>query len=306
MTHQGSKVHSRASLISILQKAFVRHEWVRGYLLLSPALIWSVVALALPLVILTVYSFWSQDMFVIVRVFTFENYESFFDRPIFLGLLFRSIKISLWATVSTVLIAYPIAYFVAFKVQTKKWIWILAFTLPFLTSYLLRIFSWKVILGYNGVINSALIILDVIEVPLDVLLYTELSVIVALTHAWIPFAVLPIYLSLAKIDRSLMEAAADLGEAPMMIFFRVILPLSMPGVLVAMLLIFVPTVGDYVTPTLIGGPGGSMISGVISSQFLKSNNAPMGSAAAVMSMLAITLIIILAFIVYRAIRRYAT
>ncbi|MBU2091900.1 MAG: ABC transporter permease, partial [Alphaproteobacteria bacterium] len=163
-------------------------------------------------------------------------------------------------------------------------------TLPFWTSYLLRVFSWKVILGYNGVINSGLMSMGVIAEPLQFLLYNPFSVIVTLAHAWAAFAILPIYVSLEKIDRTLLEAATDLGDGPVRRFFRITLPLSMPGVIAASLLIFIPTVGDYVTPSLVGGTGGVMIANIIQAQFSRANNWPLGSALAISTMLAVTAI----------------
>ena len=127
-------------------------------------------------------------------------------------------------------------------------------TLPFWTSYLLRVFSWKIILGFNGVINSGLKSVGLIEQPMEFLLYSPSAVVITLTHAWAAFAVLPLYVSLEKIDRSLLEAATDLGEGPVGRFMRVTLPLSLPGIIAAILIIFIPTVGDYITPALLGGP----------------------------------------------------
>ncbi len=151
------------------------------------------------------------------------------------------------------------AYFLAFRVTRYKAMWIILLTIPFWTSYLLRVFSWKIMLGFNGAINSGLIAVGLIDKPLDFLLYNPLAVMITLTHSWIAFAVLPIYVSLEKIDRSLLEAASDLGDSRWRRFRRITLPLSMPGTIAATLLVFIPTVGDYVTPTLVGGPGGTMI-----------------------------------------------
>jgi spermidine/putrescine transport system permease protein len=162
------------------------------------------------------------------------------------------------------------------------------FTLPCWISYLLRVLSWKLILGYNGVINAALLHLGIVSEPLGFLLYNPTSVTIALTHAWAPFALLPIYVSLEKIDRSLIHAAGDLGDGPVRSFLRVTLPLSMPGVMAAALLIFIPTLGDYVTPQLIGGPSGAMIGTYIATQFGPSNNWPLGSAVSLTAMLAAT------------------
>jgi spermidine/putrescine transport system permease protein len=172
-------------------------------------------------------------------------------------------------------------------------VWIILLTIPFWTSYLLRIFAWKIILGFNGVINSALKFLGIIEQPLEVLLYNPAAVTITLTHAWAAYAVLPIYVSLDKIDRSLLEAASDLGDSKLKRFLRVTLPLSAPGVIAASLLVFIPTVGDYVTPTLVGGSSGIMMGNLIQSMFGKGNNAPLGAALAVVMMMTVTLVVCL-------------
>jgi spermidine/putrescine transport system permease protein len=166
-------------------------------------------------------------------------------------------------------------------------------TLPFWTSYLLRIFTWKVILGYNGAINSGLIGLGVIDEPLEFLLYNPTAIVITLTHAWAAFAILPIYVSLEKIDRSLLEAATDLGDGPVARFLRVTLPLSLPGVIAATILIFIPTVGDYVTPALVGGPNGLMLANIIQAHFGIINNWPGGAALAILAMIVVSVISVL-------------
>ena len=146
------------------------------------------------------------------------------------------------------------------------------------------------ILGYNGAINSGLKSVGLIEQPLEFLLYSPTAVVITLTHAWAAFAILPIYVSLEKIDRSLLEAATDLGDGPVARFLRVTLPLSLPGVIAASLLIFIPTVGDYITPTLVGGPDGIMIANMIQAHFGKVNDWPMGAALAICMMIVVALI----------------
>jgi spermidine/putrescine transport system permease protein len=185
------------------------------------------------------------------------------------------------------------AYFLAFRVSRGKFIWLLLLSIPFWTSYLLRVFAWKVILGYNGVINSGLLSLGLVSQPLTFLLYNATSVVVTLTHAYAAFAVLPVYVSLEKIDRSLLEAAADLGDGPLRRFLRVTLPLSLPGVIAAAVLIFVPVIGDYVTPTLVGGSDGVMIANIIQVQFGRVNNWPLGAALATSSMAVVAVLVVL-------------
>ena len=236
-------------------------------------------AMCVPVAMLVAYSFWTQNYLDIDKTFTLANYAAFFQKIVYSKLMVRSITISFLCTVATLLLAYPMAYFIAFKVTRNKLVWLILITVPFWTSYLLRVFAWKVILGYNGLINSGLITMGVIDEPLTFILYNRSAVIITLTHAWAAFAILPIYVSLEKIDRSLLEAATDLGDTPFRRFMRVTLPLSLPGTLVAGLLVFIPTVGDYVTPQLVGGTKGIMIGNVIQSQFGISNNWAVGGLA---------------------------
>jgi spermidine/putrescine transport system permease protein len=262
----------------------------RGYALLAPVLGLLLFALAAPMALLLLYSFWTENGLLLDTHPTLAQYADVLTREGYRTLFIRSIAISSLVTVVTVMLAYPIAYFVAFRVQRAKFIWLLLLTIPFWTSYLLRVFAWKVILGYNGVINSGLISLGLISQPLEFLLYNPAAVVVTMAHAYAAFAVLPIYVSLEKIDRSLFEAAADLGDGPARRFWRVTLPLSFPGIVAAAVLIFVPTTGDYVTPTLVGGSEGLMIANIIQVQFGRVNNWPLGAALVISSMAFVALI----------------
>lgn len=262
----------------------------RAYLFLTPALVTVVLILLLCLGVMATLSFWTQNYIDLTADWTFRNYITLWDKPLFVTLMTRSTLISAAVTILSLILAYPMAYFVAFDVKRNKLFWLLILTLPFWISYLLRILSWKVILGYNGVINSSLIGAGIVSEPLGFLLYNPTAVTISLTHAWAPFALLPIYVSLEKIDRALISAASDLGDGPVWVFLRVILPLSLPGVIAAGLLIFIPTFGDYITPALVGGPGGSMIGNFITNQFGASNNWPLGSAVSIAVMCLATVI----------------
>ncbi len=279
------------TLFQRMRAIFLRYEPLRGYSLLSPTLGVMLLALGLPVGLLGAYSFWTQNYLDIDHTLTLANYAAFGEKPIYWALLKKSMFISGMVTLATVLLAYPMAYFIAFRVTRHKMIWLILITIPFWTSYLLRVFAWKIILGYNGVINSGLISLGLISEPISWILYNPTAVVLTLAHAWAAFAILPIYVSLEKIDRSLLEAATDLGDGPMMRFLRVTLPLSAPGVIAASLLVFIPTVGDYVTPKLVGGTTGIMIGNIIQSMFGKANNWPMGAALSIISMLVITALI---------------
>ena len=272
---------------------YIESESLRGYTLLSPTLLAMLVGLAMPLIVLLTLSFWIQEYLDFIRTFSLNNYLDFFQKPIYTKILFKSIRMSGMVTFVTVLLAYPMAYYIAFRVKQNKLIWLILITVPFWTSYLLRVFAWKIMLGYNGVINSGLKTLGILSEPLEFLLYNPTAVVITLAHAWAAFAILPIYVSLEKIDRSLLEASQDLGENAFMTFLRVTLPLSLPGVIAASLLVFIPTVGDYVTPSLVGGPRGIMIGNIIQSMFGKAQNWPLGAAISVMSMITVTLLVCL-------------
>ncbi len=278
----------------------VRQPTIKAYVLLSPTLMLLIGVMCVPVGMLIAYSFWTQNYLDIDTTFTLANYVSVFSKKIYPIILWRSIVISLSVTVATIVMAYPIAYFIAFRVRRHKMIWLILITVPFWTSYLLRVFAWKVILGYNGVINSALIWLGVIDAPLEFLLYNPTAVVITLAHAWAPVAILPIFVSLEKIDRSLLEAATDLGDTPFERFFRVTLPLTVPGIVAAFLLVFIPTVGDYVTPQMVGGPDGMMIGNLMYTLFFRVNNWPMGSALSIITIVTITAV---GFTIWRLTRR---
>ncbi|MBC6438700.1 MAG: ABC transporter permease [Rhodobacteraceae bacterium] len=263
----------------------------RGLALVSPPFIYALVMLVAPLAAIVQFSFWTQDFLTIDRTFTLDNYRAAVTDPLYGELLFRSLRIAGAVTVVTVLLAFPVAYFVSFHVAPgRKALWLFLITIPFWTSYLIRVFLWRVILAFDGPINGTLTGLGIIGQPLGWILYNANAVIITLAHAFAPFAILPIFVSLEKLDRTLLEAARDLGETRTMTFLRVTLPLAMPGVLAAGLIVFIPTIGDYVTPRLVGGSGGTMIANMIHTQFMRLNNAPLGAALAVLAMLSVTLV----------------
>jgi len=283
----------------------MKPESKKGWRLLSTPFIFSILLLAAPITMMFLLSFWTQDYLVLDRTFTLNNYIEAATQPVYQLLFTRSLLISLTATFFTVLLAFPMAYFISFHGGNRKALWLFLITIPFWTSYLIRMFLWKVILGYNGVLNSLLLWLEMITEPVTFLLYNANAVVIALTHGWAPFAILPIYVSLEKIDRSLLEASKDLGDNAIQQFFRVILPLSAPGVIGAALIIFIPTVGDYITPKLVGGTDGLMIANMIQVQFSKANNAPLAAALSMSSLMIVSFIAIV-FVLFnrKYLRRY--
>nr|WP_272005570.1 ABC transporter permease [Roseovarius sp. ZX-A-9] len=269
---------------------------------MTPTLLVMGVGIIAPFFILVTMSLWTRQGFDFDTTLTMANYARTWNEPIYGALLSRSFWISGIATVATVILCYPMAYFVAFHVHRNKMMWIILMTLPFWTSYLLRVFAWKVILGYEGVINSGLMAVGLIEAPLEFLLYSQEAVIITLAHAWAAFAILPLYVSLEKIDKSLLEAATDLGDGPVARFMRITLPLSLPGVIAACFLIFIPTTGDYITPALLGGPDGAMIGNFIQLQFGPVNNWPMGATLSMVLMMWISLIALVFLFITRLAR----
>jgi spermidine/putrescine transport system permease protein len=273
------------------QSGLGRSEAASGLTLISPTAIYAVLLLAAPLATVVLFSLLTGGRGQIAWDFTLQNYIEVWTGPVYRAIMLRSLLVAFGVTIVTVLIAYPIAYFVSFHVEpSKKAIWLFLITIPFWTSYLIRVFLWKVILGYNGVVNSGLLSIGVIDEPLQWINYNVGALIMTLAHAYAPFAILPIFVSLEKIDRSLLEAGQDLGESRLRTFWRVTLPLSMAGVIAATLIVFIPTIGDYVTPDLIGGGKLPMIANMMEVQMLKVNNKPLGSAIAVSAMFIVAII----------------
>ncbi|MFD2057487.1 ABC transporter permease [Mesorhizobium calcicola] len=226
--------------------------------------------------------------------FSLANFATVVSDPLYWTVTLRSLVIAALVTLATVVTAYPVAYYLAFHAGRRRGLLLFLVTLPFWTSYLLRVFAWKIVLAYNGVLNSALIESGIWSEPTLAFLNTPAAVVVTLAHAYAPFAILPIYVALDTIPKSLIEAASDLGARPFTSFRRVVLPNSMPGVLAAALVVFVPTVGDYVTPALVGGPASTMIGTLIQAEFGKANDWPFGAALSVAVMLVILAVVLVA------------
>ncbi len=270
-----------------------RSESASGLAIISPSATYVIVMLAAPLAMVLIYSLMKDaGGGKIDWTLNLQNYWTIWvEKPQYRALMQRSLTVSMLVTLATVVLAYPVAYFVSFHVApSKKSLWLFLITIPFWTSYVIRVFLWKVILGYNGVINSGLLSLGIIDEPLQAINYNVGALVMTLAHAYAPFAILPIFVALEKIDRSLLEAGQDLGETKLRTFWRVTLPLSMPGVIAAVLIVFIPTVGDYVTPDLIGGGKLSMIANQIEVNMLKQQNKALGSALAVSAMFVVAVV----------------
>ena len=269
-----------------------RRLFVAGMMLPGTLATFVLVLFALGVVLLL--SWRSNDGSLLGGAFTSANFENTLFDPLYALVVARSLAIAALVTAATVVTAYPVAYYLAFHAGPRRSLILFLVTLPFWTSYLLRVFAWKIVLAFNGVLNSALMTSGITSEPILAFLNTPAAVVVTLAHAYAAFAILPIYVALENIPRSLIEAASDLGARPFAAFRRVVLPISMPGVLAAALVVFVPTVGDYVTPALVGGPASTMIGSIIQAQFGKANDWPFGAAVAVLVMLVILAVVLLA------------
>ena len=269
-----------------------------GLKLISPTAIYVILLLAAPLATVVVYSVMTGGRGNVSFPLTIDNYAELWQKSVYGYVMLKSLLVALTVTFITVMLAYPVAYFVSFHVKSdRKSLWLFLITIPFWTSYIIRVSLWFVILGYDGVLDKTLMSLGIIDTQLNFSSYGIPAIIFVLAHAYAPFAVLPIFVSLEKVDRSLLEAGQDLGESRWVTFLRVTLPLSMPGVIAAALIVFIPTVGDYVTPKLVGDGKQPMIANFIETQLLKLQDFPQGSAFAVASMLMVAIVSI-AFVLW--------
>lgn len=260
-------------------------------LLVAPATLWLLLFGVAPVVFLVVLSFWTTTLFGLTTQLTLDNYKTIFTDWVYAAVLLQTFKIALITTLSTLLLCYPVAYFLASREGRMKSVLLILLFLPFWTSYVVRTFVWLPMLGRNGLVNVVLSYLGVSE-PVDWLLYNQGAVHVGLVYAYALFMILPIYLSIDKLDPALKAAAADLGAGPLRTFYRVTLPLTMPGVMSGSVMVFLLAVGAYVTPQLLGGTDGIMFGNVIAAQFFTTNNWALGAALSVVMMLSVLFVLL--------------
>ena len=246
-----------------------------------PPLAWVTLFLLAPYALMFVHSFWSVQDNQIVHTWSLNNYAKLAASPLYMQVLLRSMWIAARVTVFALLLGYPLAYFLSFHAGPRKELLYQLVIVPLWVSYLVRGYAWKTILGGDGVLNGLLQFLHVTRHPVEFLLYSPFAVVLTLTHIYTPFTFLPIFASLEHIPRNLVEASQDLGASPRATFWRVILPLSVPGLLAGATFAFVLTLGDFLAPILVGGPGGTMISNIVQTLFGAAYQWPLGSAIAV-------------------------
>ncbi len=230
---------------------------------------------------------WTADGRMIVTL-NFGNFQFLLDDPLYISAYLSSIKIAAFSTLIALLIAYPMAYFIARSSERYRNILLMLVILPFWSSFLLRVYAWIGFLKSNGVINNFLMSTGIISDPLP-MLQTDFAVYVGIVYTYLPFMILPLYTNLVKLDEALLEAAADLGARPMTTFFTVTLPLSLPGIIAGSMLVFIPAIGEFVIPALLGGPDTLMIGRVLWDEFFSNRDWPVASAVAIAMLIAVVL-----------------
>lgn len=262
-------------------------------LLMAPGIIFLLCIGLAPVILTIILSFWKSTIFGTVAAFQFDNYARILAEPVYWKLLLHTLRVAVVTTILCLLIGYPLAWFLATRPEKRKVPWLIAIFVPFWISYVVRTFAWLPILGVNGLVNSLLLNLGLIDAPLDWLLYTPGTTYLGLVYVYILFMTLPIYLSLGRLDPLLISAAADLGARPSSILRRVIIPLTLPGILSGSLMVFLLSISAYVTPRLLGGPSGVMFGTIVADQFLTTNNWAFGAALATSLMLVIIFVLAL-------------
>ncbi len=290
-------------------KFFRRYKGLQLFGLLSPGMLWIILFFNLPLLIVLFISFVERGRAGSIKlppVYTLENYRQLFNacaseyagpecNPLlYMGIFGHSVRIALIVTFWCIILGYPLSYFVSRQRPIWRDALMVLIIIPFWTNFLVRTYALKQVLATEGLVNSFLMGLHLVNQPLD-LLFNEFAVVVGLIYGYLPFAILPMYASVEKFDHTLMEAAADLGASPFRAFLRIMLPMTLPGVFAALVLVFVPVVGAFITPDIMGGGKIEMIGTLINRQFGVSRNWPFGSAMSLMLMLLVLIGVIAYF-----------
>ncbi len=243
-----------------------------------PPFIYLLLLFYAPMAILLVMSFWRSGFMTLEPAFTLDNYVAFLTSSIHRRVLVNTFLVATGAMGGLIVVGYPIAYFLARMVRKYDALITYLLIIPVEINYLVRIYAWKIVLGRAGIINGLLMWLGLIDEPLRFLLYSRTAVVIVLIHEWLPYVVIPIYVALKGIAPEILEAARDLGAGRWEVFRHVLLPLSVPGIFASFVLVYIPMLGEFAVPALVGGPGGYMLGNVIESQFLAAGNWGLGAA----------------------------
>lgn len=264
------------------------HGLLAGFL--SPALAWLIAFILAPYAIVFLYSIWSTDYVDIIKTPTFDNLQRLATDEVVRSVAFRSLLIAAVVTATSLLLTFPLAYLAAFHVKNKK-VFVFAVILPMWVSYIVRAYAWRIILGERGILNGFLQTVGLVDAPITAFLFSPIAVIITLTHVYMAFMFVPLYSVLEGMPKGVMKAAGDLYANPVRRFFSVTLPLSKPGVAAGVMFVFPLSFGDYIAPSLVGGPRGTMIANLVQTQFGTTFNWPFG-AAIVLGLLTTVLLVI--------------
>ena len=272
---------------------------IRRLVLLGPGLGWWLVFLVVPLLVVLAYSLFRRGTYGgIVFDFTFDNYVRALD-PLYLNVLWFSLRVAVTATAVALLIGYPAAYFIATRPRRWRAPLLVLIILPFWTSFLIRTYAWMVLLNREGLINRSLLDLGIIKQPLP-LLYNEFAIVLGLVYGYLPLMILPLYAAIERLNPELREAATILGARPIKVFFTVTVPLTLSGIAAGCIFVFVPSLGNFIVPDLLGGGRSIMVGNLIQSQFLKARDWPFG---ATLSLVLIALMLLLLVLQARIVNR---
>ena len=274
------------------------YKWIVS----APPILWVTIFLLLPYTLMFAHSFWLVRDGMISREWNLHNYAKLFQNPVYLEVLFRTMRIAAGVMLLSLLLGYPLAYYMSFHAGVRKDLLYQLVIVPLWVSYLVRGYAWKTILGSEGVLNGFMQYIHVTKEPVSFFLYSPFAVVLMLTHIYTPFVFLPLYASLEHIPRNLVEASHDLGAGSRATFLRVILPLSLPGLLAGATFAFVLTLGDFLAPLLVGGPSSIMIANIVQSLFGTAYDWPLGAAISVSILL---LTISLLFLTERLEKRWS-
>jgi spermidine/putrescine transport system permease protein len=268
----------------------------------APPLLWVCLFLLLPYALMFAHSFWIVRDGLLVHNWNLQNYRTLLTNPLYLQVFLRTARIAASVTVCSLLLGYPLAYYLSFHAGTRKELLYQLVIVPLWVSYLVRGYAWKTILGSDGVLNGLLQYLHITREPVSFFLYSPFAVVLMLTHIYTPFVFLPIYAALEHIPRPLVEASQDLGADRRATFLRIILPLSLPGLLAGATFAFVLSLGDFLAPLLVGGPSATMIANIVQSLFGAAYDWPLGAAISVCILL---IIVSLLFLTERLEKRWS-
>jgi len=294
---------TRTSLLNTFARQMARHG---RSLVIAVPLWWLIIFFLVPFAVVAKISFseaiiarppysplleWLDDGGLAIKVF-FENYIRLIEESLYIKAYWSSIKVAFVSTFIALLIAYPMAYYIARTNERRRNVLLMLVILPFWTSFLLRVYAWIGILKTNGVVNNVLMSLGITSEPI-VMMQTNFAVYIGIVYTYLPFMILPLFTNLVKLDNSLLEASADLGASPLTTFFKVTLPLSVPGIIAGSMLVFIPVVGEFVIPYLLGGPDTLMIGKVLWNEFFSNRDWPAASAVAIVMLVLLVIPIML-------------